>query len=90
MRGNDGFKYVNIHYVLNFLKISEPGQCALEVIRSLLDVDCEVAIVIVNIVGFGLFAILMLTCFLFIKHRYVSIALVRKIFGRPTRSCFLI
>lgn len=48
----------------------EASHCALELIKNLLDVDCEVAIVIVNIVGFGLFALLMLTCFLFIKQRY--------------------
>ncbi|GAB6030439.1 hypothetical protein CHUAL_007310 [Chamberlinius hualienensis] len=48
----------------------ETAQCALEPLRKLLDVECEVAIVIVNIVGFGLFAVLMLSCFIFIRHRY--------------------
>lgn len=59
---------ISLQIFLIFL--AEPSQCALEALRILLGVECEVAIVIVNIVGFGLFALLMLMLFIFIKHRY--------------------
>lgn len=47
-----------------------PGQCALESFANLLGVNCEIAIIIANIIGFGLFAVIMLLCVIFFKRRY--------------------
>ncbi|XP_032691676.1 uncharacterized protein LOC116854152 isoform X2 [Odontomachus brunneus] len=46
------------------------SRCVLEGLAELLHVSCEVAIVIVNVIGFGLFGIILFIGFIFIKRRY--------------------
>lgn len=48
----------------------KPSVCQLEFLRKLLDVSCEIAIVIANLFGFFILAILMLICFIIFKHKY--------------------
>lgn len=48
-----------------------PSRCVLAGLADLLDVSCEVAIVIVNVIGFGLFGMILFIGFIFIKRKYV-------------------
>lgn len=48
-----------------------PTRCVLAGLAELLDVSCEVAIVIVNVIGFGLFGLILFIGFIFIKRKYV-------------------
>lgn len=58
---------------------SEPqSRCVLAGLAELLDVSCEVAIVIVNVIGFGLFGMILFIGFIFIKRRYVYYILFRR------------
>lgn len=51
---------------------SEPSpRCVLAGLAELLDVSCEVAIVVVNVIGFGLFGMILFIGFIFIKRKYV-------------------
>ncbi|XP_067007078.2 uncharacterized protein [Anabrus simplex] len=47
-----------------------PMRCVLASLAELLDVSCEVAIVVANIMGFGLLGILLIIGFIMIKRRY--------------------
>ncbi|XP_011137908.1 uncharacterized LOC105182277 isoform X1 [Harpegnathos saltator] len=47
-----------------------PSRCVLAGLAELLGVSCEVAIVIVNVIGFGLFGIILFIGFIFIKRKY--------------------
>ncbi|CAL8112812.1 unnamed protein product [Orchesella dallaii] len=47
-----------------------PTKCVLETLASALDVTCEVAIVIANVIGFGILGFILVICFLVIKRRY--------------------
>lgn len=47
-----------------------PPKCVFSGLAELLDVSCEVAIVIVNVIGFGLIGILVFVVILLIKRRY--------------------
>ena len=44
--------------------------CVLESLAHLLRVDCQVAIIVANILGFGVFAALLVVFFFFLKQRY--------------------
>lgn len=48
-----------------------PPTCVLETLASALDVSCEAAIVIANVIGFGIFGCILVVCFIIIKRRYV-------------------
>lgn len=51
---------------------SEPApRCVLAGLAELLDVSCEVAIVIANIIGFGLLGAILIIGFIMIKRKYV-------------------
>jgi len=47
--------------------------CVLETLASSLNVDCEVAIVIANVIGFGILGFVLVVCFVIIKRRYGQI-----------------
>ncbi|KAG8222593.1 hypothetical protein J437_LFUL002585 [Ladona fulva] len=47
-----------------------PRVCVLEGLANLLDVSCEVAIVVANVIGFGFVAILIFAAFIVMKRRY--------------------
>ncbi|XP_014611297.1 PREDICTED: receptor-type guanylate cyclase gcy-4-like isoform X1 [Polistes canadensis] len=47
-----------------------PPKCVFSGLAELLDVSCEVAIVIVNIIGFGLLGIVLITGFFIVKRKY--------------------
>lgn len=47
-------------------------RCVLAGLADLLNVSCEMAIVIVNVIGFGLFGIILFIGFIFIKRKYVG------------------
>ncbi|XP_046384645.1 uncharacterized protein LOC124154916 [Ischnura elegans] len=47
-----------------------PKVCVLEGLANLLDVSCEVAIVVANVIGFGFLAILIGAAFILMKQRY--------------------
>jgi hypothetical protein len=46
-----------------------PPTCVLETLASALDVSCEVAIVIANVIGFGILGMILVVCFIVIKMR---------------------
>nr|CAD7426195.1 unnamed protein product [Timema monikensis] len=47
-----------------------PPQCVFEGLAKALNVSCDMSIVIVNIIGFGLLAIFVLVALIFVKRRY--------------------
>ncbi|XP_043673459.1 uncharacterized protein LOC122631609 isoform X2 [Vespula pensylvanica] len=47
-----------------------PPKCVFSGLAELLEVSCEAAIVIVNIIGFGLLGILLIIGFIFVKRKY--------------------
>lgn len=47
-----------------------PPQCVFSGLANLLDVSCEVAIVVVNIIGFGFLGIILVSGIIIIKKRY--------------------
>ncbi|XP_011630756.1 uncharacterized LOC105422894 isoform X1 [Pogonomyrmex barbatus] len=47
-----------------------PSRCVLSGLAELLDVSCEVAIVVANIIGFGLLGVVLIGSFIFIKRNY--------------------
>ena len=46
-----------------------PNKCVLSGFSELLDVSCEGAIIITNVIGFGLFGILLVISFIVVKRR---------------------
>jgi len=48
-----------------------PLRCVLAGLAELLDVSCEVAIVVANIIGFGLLGTILIVGFIIIKRKYV-------------------
>lgn len=46
-----------------------PVRCVLAGLAELLDVTCEVAIVIANIIGFGLLGAVLITAFVIVKRK---------------------
>lgn len=46
-----------------------PSRCVLGGLAELLDVSCEVAIVIANIIGFGLLGAVLIISFIIIKRK---------------------
>lgn len=54
-----------------------PPKCVFSGLAELLEVSCEAAIVIVNIIGFGLLGILLIIGFIFVKRKYVKQLLKR-------------
>ncbi|KAM7283533.1 atrial natriuretic peptide receptor 2-like [Ixodes scapularis] len=49
----------------------DPSTCPLEGLRSLLGTSCDLAIVVANVIGLGLFALIMIGgCIIIIKRRY--------------------
>lgn len=52
-----------------------PSRCVLGGLAELLDVSCEVAIVVANIIGFGLLGAVLIVSFIIIKRKYVVISL---------------
>jgi len=53
-----------------------PSRCVLGGMAELLDVSCEVAIVIANIIGFGLLGAVLIISFIIIKRKYVYIVIL--------------
>jgi len=47
-----------------------PPRCVLSGLAELLDVSCEVAIVVANIIGFGLLGVILLVGFIIVKRKY--------------------
>ncbi|CAG2066407.1 unnamed protein product, partial [Timema podura] len=47
-----------------------PPQCVFEGLAKALNVSCDMSIVIVNIIGFGLLAIFVLVALIFVKRRF--------------------
>ncbi|KAG7188679.1 hypothetical protein KM043_008301 [Ampulex compressa] len=47
-----------------------PPRCVLGGLADLLDVSCEVAIVVANVIGFGLLGILLIVAFVIVKRKY--------------------
>lgn len=50
--------------------IEDPELCSVEQFRSMLDVSCELALVIMNISGFSIFALVLSIVFILLKRRY--------------------
>lgn len=48
----------------------EPKKCGIESIQRLLGVDCDMAVIVVNVVGISLFVAVMLVCLFIVKKRY--------------------
>jgi len=48
-----------------------PSRCVLAGLAELLNVSCEVAIVVANIIGFGLLGAVLIVSFIIIKRKYV-------------------
>lgn len=48
-----------------------PPRCVLAGLAELLDVSCEVAIVVANIIGFGLLGAILIIGFIMVKRKYV-------------------
>jgi len=48
-----------------------PSRCVLAGLAELLDVSCDVAIVVANIIGFGLLGAILIISFIIIKRKYV-------------------
>ncbi|XP_064467335.1 atrial natriuretic peptide receptor 2-like [Ornithodoros turicata] len=48
----------------------EPNTCPLEALRYLMNVSCDVAIIVANLLGFFFFALVMIAGFVFFKRRY--------------------
>lgn len=49
-----------------------PPRCVLAGLAELLDVSCEVAIVVANIIGFSLLGAILIIGFVMIKRKYVN------------------
>jgi len=47
-----------------------PKTCGIEAVRRLLDVECDVAVIIVNVMGISIFVIIMLVLLVIVKRRY--------------------
>lgn len=52
-----------------------PPRCVLSGLAELLDVSCEVAIVVANIIGFGLLGAILIVGFIIVKRKYVHRAI---------------
>ena len=46
-----------------------PEPCVLQTLATALDVSCQIALVIVNVIGFGILGLVLVMCFIVIKRR---------------------
>ena len=52
-----------------------PQPCVFSKLATALDVTCEIAIVIVNVMLFSILGLVLVMCFIVIKRRYVYLSL---------------
>jgi len=70
--------------------IPAPKLCNIEGFRALLNVDCDTAIVVANLIGIGIFIIIMVILLFTVKKRYdAKVRRIRDILGLPLDTDFV-